>query len=76
MVTGNGVAVSGGSQVPDKGRQGFGQLNGHGAEAELDVGGVCVDVVDGEPADRRGSLGVEQNQQAGDTVNGALELTP
>ena len=31
---------------------------------------VGVDVVDGEPTDGRGSLGVEQEQQPGDSVVG------
>jgi hypothetical protein len=40
------------------------------AEAELDGVAAGVDVVEGESADRRESLGVEQHQQPGDAVVG------
>jgi hypothetical protein len=70
VVTGGGVAASGGDQVAGEGGQGPGRHDGDGPEAELDRVVACVDVVDDESADRRGSLGVEQDQQSGDAVVG------
>ena len=50
----------------------LGKLDGYRSEAEPDgaVTGADVEVVEGEAADRRGLLGVEQDQQPGDTVAG------
>jgi hypothetical protein len=74
VVTGSGVAASGGDQVTGEAREGFGQHNGDRAEAKLDGGVAGVDVVDGESADCRGSLGVEQDQQPGDAVVGVEDV--
>ncbi|MFE6743176.1 hypothetical protein [Streptomyces tubercidicus] len=49
---------------------GCGKLDRDGAEADVDGSVRLLDVVDGEPGDRRGPLGVEQQQQAGEAVFG------
>jgi hypothetical protein len=70
LIADGGMAASGGDQVAGEGCQGFGQFDGDGPEPECDrvVGGV--DVVEVQSADGRGALGVEQEQQPGDTVVG------
>ncbi len=47
-----------------------GQVDGDGAEAEADGSVGLLDVVDGEPGDRSGPLGTEEQQQAGEAVFG------
>ncbi|MEU7599025.1 hypothetical protein AB0B79_39435, partial [Streptomyces sp. NPDC039022] len=44
---------------------GAGQVDGDGAEADADGSVGLLDVVDGEPGDRRRPLGIEEQQQAG-----------
>jgi hypothetical protein len=53
-----------------EGGQGLGQRDRHGPEEEPDGPIAGVDAVEGEPADGRGPLGVEQDQQPGDPVGG------
>lgn len=49
---------------------GCGKLDWDGAEADADGSVRLLDVVDGEPGDRGGPLGVEEQQQAGEAVFG------
>ncbi|MGP3987044.1 hypothetical protein [Streptomyces sp. 3N207] len=49
---------------------GCGKLDRDGAKANADSSVRLLDVVDGEPGDRRGPLGIEEQQQAGETVFG------
>lgn len=49
---------------------GYGQLDRDGAEAYAGCSVCLFDVVDGESGDRRGPLGVEEQQQAGEAVFG------
>ncbi|KPC86574.1 hypothetical protein ADL35_09780 [Streptomyces sp. NRRL WC-3753] len=46
------------------------QLDRDGAEAEADCSVGLLDVVDGESGDRRGPLGIEEQQQADEAVFG------
>lgn len=41
-----------------------------GAEVDADGSGRLLDVIDGEPGDRGGPLGIEEQQQAGEAVFG------
>lgn len=49
---------------------GCGKVDRDGAEADADRSVRLLDLVHGEPGDRRGPLGVEEQQQAGETVFG------
>jgi hypothetical protein len=49
---------------------GAGQVDGDGSEADANGSVGLLDVIDGEPQDRRGSLGVEEQQQASEAVFG------
>gem|GEM_PF-5202169 len=47
---------------------GLGQLDGNTSEVEAYVVGADLDVADGHAADRCCSLGVEEDEQAGEAV--------
>lgn len=49
---------------------GFGQIDRDIAEADANCSAGLLDVVDGEPRDRGGPLGIEEQQQAGEAVFG------
>ncbi|GAA1928747.1 hypothetical protein [Streptantibioticus ferralitis] len=49
---------------------GCGQVHRDGAEADADRSVRLLDMVDGEPGDRRGPLGIEEQQRAGKAVFG------
>lgn len=49
---------------------GCGKLDGDGAETATDACVCLLDVVAGEPGDRSGPLGIEEQQQAGEAVFG------
>ena len=70
LVAEAGVAVAGSDEFADERGEGFGQHDGFAAESEHHPVFVGVDVVEGEPADRGGPLGVEQDEQSGDPVVG------
>ena len=57
-------------EFADQGVEGLGQRDGFAAEPQPDLVFACVDVLEGEPADRGGGLGVEQHEQPGDAVLG------
>ena len=65
-----GVSAAGGGELEDEGVEWLGQHDGLAAEPEPHVLLVGVNMVQGEAADRGGSLGVEENEQAGDAVLG------
>ena len=64
LVTEDGVPVPGRHQAGCEAGQRFGQRDGGLPEPEPDLAAVGVDVGDGQAADRRRPLGVEQQQQA------------
>ncbi len=70
LVTECGVAVAGGDELEDKCGEGIGQDDGLAAEPQTHLVLVGVHVLKGEAADRGGPLGVEENEQSGDTVFG------
>ena len=64
------MSAAGGGELEDECGEWLGQHDGLVAEPEPDVLAVFADVVDGEAADRGGSLGVEEKEQAGGPVLG------
>jgi hypothetical protein len=65
-----GVSAAGGGELKDQGVEWPGQDDGLAAEPEPHVLLAGVNMVQGQAADRGGPLGVEENEQAGDTVLG------
>jgi hypothetical protein len=64
------VPVPGGDQAQHERGEGFGQLDRFASETQPHLLLVDVDVVEGEPGDRGGVLGVKQDEQSGDAVFG------
>ena len=69
LVAEGGVSAAGGDR-PTSGRRGARAGRRARGRGGADAAVAGVDVVEGEPADRGGPLGVEQNEQAGDAVFG------
>ena len=65
-----GVSAAGGGELEEECAEWLWQDNGLAAEPELHVLLAGVNMVEGQAADRGGPLGVEENEQAGDTVLG------
>jgi hypothetical protein len=66
-----GVAAAGGDQLQDEAGQRLGEHHRLAAQPQADRTVVAgVDVVEGEAADRRWPLSVEEHQQPGDAVLG------
>ena len=70
LVADGGVAAAGGDELPDQAGEGLGKHDGLAAEAQPHLAVAGVDVAEGEAADGRGPLGVEQDEQPGDAVLG------
>jgi hypothetical protein len=64
------VSAAGGGELEEECAEWPGQDDGLAAEPELDVLLAGVNMVESQPADRGGPLGVEENEQAGDAVPG------
>jgi hypothetical protein len=62
------MTAAGCGQVQDV--EGLGEDDGLTAEPDTDLASGVLDVAEGEPADRRGLLGVEEDEQAGEAVFG------
>ncbi len=59
------MAFAVGDDGAGQGGDRLGQLDGHPPQLQTNVVGINVDLLDGHPADRGGTLGVEQDQHAG-----------
>jgi hypothetical protein len=75
LVSDGGVASASGDQVQDEGGEWFGEHDGFTAESQVYLVAAGVDMIEGEPADCGGLLGVEQDEQAGDPVVGSKRLS-
>ena len=64
------MAAAGGEQLPDEAGEGLGQDDRLASEAQPHSLVVGVDVAEGEAADDRGPLGVEEDEEPGDAVSG------
>ncbi len=62
LVAERGVAPAGGGQREDQSAGRLGQHDGLAAEPDAHLAVCGLDVAEGEAADRRGSLGVEQDE--------------
>lgn len=69
-VADGGVPVPGRDDLPGQGIEGFGEHDGLVAETQAFFVVAGVDVMEGEAADRRRCLGVEEDEQAGEAVFG------
>ena len=70
IVADGGVAAAGGEKLPDEAGEGLGQDDGLAAEAQPYLPVIGVDVAQGEAADGRRPLGVEENEEPRDAVFG------
>ena len=68
------MALAVGDDIAGQGGDRLGQLDGHPAQLQTNVLGVDVDLLDAHPADRRGALGVEQDEQAREPILGVEVL--
>ncbi|MFH8983481.1 hypothetical protein [Streptomyces varsoviensis] len=66
----DGVTAAGRDLLSGQGSDGCRKLDRNGAEADANGSVSLLDVVDGEPGDRGGPLGIEEQQQAGEAVFG------
>src|SRR5260370_415460 len=65
-----GVSAAGGDELEEECAEWLGQHDGLAAEPEPPVLLAGVDMIEGQAADRRGPVGVEEKEQAGDAVLG------
>ena len=65
-----GVAAAGGEELADEAGEGLGQGDGLASQAQLYLLVIRVDVAEGEAADDRRPLGVEEDEEPGDAVFG------
>lgn len=65
------MSAAGGDELEDERVEWLGQLDGLAAELEPYLVLAGVDVVKGQAGYRGGSLGVEEQEQAGDSVLGS-----
>lgn len=65
-----GVTLAGGDEFPDQACQRFGENDRGGAQYDLDPVAVVVNVAGGELDDAGDALGVEEQEQSGDSVGG------
>jgi len=64
------MTTAGGDDLEDKRGQGLGEHDGFAAQTQPHFIVAALDVIEGEAADRGRPLGVEQHEQASDTVLG------
>jgi hypothetical protein len=70
LVSGGGVALPGCDQAQHETGERFGEYDGFLAEPQVHVAAAGLDVTESEAADGGGLLGVEQDEQPGDSVPG------
>ena len=70
MLADDSVTAPGGGDLEDEAGEWFGEHDGLAPRRRAHVIAAGLDVAEGEAADRRGLLGVEQDEQPGDAVVG------
>jgi hypothetical protein len=68
LVTEGSVAPAGGGELADEAGKRLGEDDGFAAEVQLYCAAAGLDVVEGEAADHRWPLGVEEDEKAGSAV--------